>query len=267
MIAHPERLRLGGERREITILFSDLAGFTSIAERLAPEQVSAVLNRHLSEITEAILEHSGTVDKFLGDGVMAFWGAPLADAGQTEHAVRAAIEMQRRMHELAAELAAQAGGAAFGMRIGLHRGECIVGNMGGDNRFEYTAVGDAVNLASRLEGANKVYGTRILASEAVAEACKAAIPFREVDTIRVKGKAIGIRVFTPCEDGQLVALSAEALAAYRAGRFADAARTWRALREAYPEDPVAALFLERLETLGTRPAPAGWDGTATLLEK
>jgi adenylate cyclase len=266
VIAHPERLKLGGERREITILFTDLAGFTTISEGLEPEQVASVINRHLSGMTDTILEHSGTVDKFIGDGIMAFWGAPIENARQSEDAVLAAIAMQKKMDVMGAEILEETG-AQLKMRVGINRGTCIVGNMGGSNRFDYTAMGDAINLASRLEGVNKVYGTNILASEAVVSAIHNHIRFREVDAVRVKGKNVGITVYTPCEEEALIAMHAEALAAYRAGDFGAAERSLRRLLETYRGDPVATVFLQRIAKFRKEGWPAPWDGIATLDEK
>ena len=263
VIEHPERLKLGGERRPLTILFSDLAGFTTFSERMDPEQVSRVINRHLSEMTDTILAHSGTVQKFLGDGIMAFWGAPVRVEKQEQQAVLAAIDMQKRMHALARELEKEAG-VLIGMRIGVNCGECIVGNMGGNNRFDYTAVGDAVNLASRLEGVNKVYGTDILVSEAVAKSVDAGVRFREVDTVRVKGKNVGITVLTPCDDDELIALSAQALIPWRGGKFDEAELAWKRILEARPGDPVARAFLERLALFRAEGMPEEWDGINTL---
>ena len=263
VIAHPERLKLGGERRELTILFTDLAGFTSIAERLEPEKVAEVVNRHLSGMTDVVLQYSGTVDKFIGDGIMAFWGAPVADPLQSRRAVLAAIDMQEKMHAMGAEIL-QETGARLEMRVGIHRGECVVGNMGGDKRFEYTAMGDAINLASRLEGANKVYGTKILASGAVVGATQEGVRFREVDTIRVKGKREGITIYTPCDNRELLSRSAEALAAYRTGEFEIARSAWRHLLERYPHDGVATAMLARVNQFLSRGCPTGWDGVTTL---
>jgi adenylate cyclase len=263
MIEHPDRLKLGGERRQLSILFSDLAGFTTIAEQLEPEKVSGIVNRLLGEMTEVILKHSGTVDKFLGDGIMAFWGAPILDERQADRAVKAAVEMQEKMAELRAEIQRETG-AEIRMRIGINRGECIVGNMGGYSRFEYTAVGDSVNLASRIEGVNKLYGTEILVSEAVVSAVSNGIHFREVDTVRVKGKNVGITVLTPCEDDELVAMGVEALAEYRAGDFEASEAVWRRILAARPGDPVAKVFLERIALLKFEGLPADWDGIWTL---
>ena len=225
-----------------------------------------MVNRHLSDVTDAILRYGGTVDKFTGDGVMAFWGAPLADERQAEHAVRAAVEMQESTRRLAAEVEAETG-AKLRVRVGVHRGPCVVGNMGGSNRFNYSLMGDAANLASRLEGASKAYGTTILVSEPVVEGAGAGLRFREVDTIRVKGKETGITVFTPCDDERLIALHAEALAAYRAGDFVGAEAAWKRLMEVYPEDSVAKTFLDRLEEFGREGRPEPWDGVTVLREK
>lgn len=263
VIAHPERLKLGGERRHMTILFSDLAGFTTISEQLEPEKVSGIVNRHLSEMTDTILEHSGTVEKFLGDGIMAMWGAPVLDEKQHDNAVRAAIEMQRKMRALSADIQRDTG-AVLKMRIGVNCGDCIVGNMGGNNRFDYTAVGDAVNLASRLEGVNKVYNTDILVSAGVVKEVTNGVHFREVDTVRVKGKNVGISVLTPCEDNDLIERSKEALALYREGRFDAAEAAWKGMLRSWPADPVAQVFLERVALFRAEGVPDDWDGIWTL---
>lgn len=266
VLAQPEKLKLGGERREITLLFTDLAGFTSISEAMEAEQVAALLNRHLSEMTEIVLRHHGTVDKFIGDAVMAFWGAPVPDKDQSLHAVEAAIEMQQKIAIMRQEVLA-AGGPELSMRIGIHRGECIVGNLGGDNRFDYTAIGDAVNLTSRLEGVNKFYGTGILVSEAVVNAVAGQIGFRRVDTVRVKGKQLGIGIFTPCQDDQLVRLAELAFAAYRDGKWELAVERWNAVAASFMNDPIAQIFQNRLASFEESGWPDNWDGIHTLETK
>lgn len=266
MTAHPERLTLGGVRRELTILFTDLAGFTSISEALDAEAVAAILNRHLTEMTASVLDHNGTVDKFIGDAVMAFWGAPILDDQQSQHAVQAAVEMQQKIAVMREQVLAE-GGPHLHMRIGVHRGECIVGNMGGDNRFDYTAIGDTVNLASRMEGVNKVYGTGILVSDSVAQAIGASLPLRPVDTVRVKGKHQGVDLYTPCDDPALVEATTAALTAYRQGQWEQSGQLWQALAERWPDDPLPPVFLERLEEFRTHGYPADWDGITTLESK
>lgn len=266
VLAQPEKLKLGGGRRELTLLFTDLAGFTSISEAMEAEQVAAILNRHLSEMTEIVLRHHGTVDKFIGDAVMAFWGAPVLDPDQCLHAINAAIEMQEKIAAMRQEIMA-AGGQELYMRIGIHRGECIVGNMGGDNRFDYTAIGDAVNLASRLEGVNKFYGTGILASEPVVKAVAGQISFRQVDIVRVKGKQLGIGIFTPCENVRLTQLTESAFAAYRDGKWELATEHWNAVLENFANDTVAQVFQNRLLRFRKSGWPETWDGISTLETK
>ncbi len=266
VLAQPEKLKLGGVRRELTVLFTDLAGFTSISEAMEAEEVAAILNRHLSEMTEIVLRHHGTVDKFIGDAVMAFWGAPIHDENQSLHAVSAAIEMQEKIAVMRQEVLA-AGGPELCMRIGIHRGECVVGNMGGDNRFDYTVIGDTVNLASRLEGVNKFYGTGILVSETVAKAIAGKTAVRPVDMVRVKGKQLGIGIFTPCEDARLVLLTETAFAAYREGRWELAIESWNVVAEGFAGDSVAQIFQERLSDFQRSGWPEPWDGIFTLESK
>jgi adenylate cyclase len=175
LIERPELLELVGEERELTLLFADLANFTTMSEKLAPRAVVAVLGKYFDAMSTVIYRHGGTVDKYIGDGIMAFWGAPLPDERHAHHALQAAMEMQDRFAALARRLGSK-GAPAMTMRIGIHTGNVIVGNVGSRARFAYTAIGDAVNLASRLEGANKAYGTSILLSEATAlqPRCRAA---------------------------------------------------------------------------------------------
>jgi adenylate cyclase len=266
IIANPENLKLGGDRRDITLIFTDLAGFTSLSEKLPAEEVALILNRHLSEMTDIVIRHGGTVDKFIGDAVMAFWGAPIADPEQSAHALEAALEMQAATARLRAELLAK-GGPVLRMRVGVHRGECIVGNMGGTNRFSYTAIGDAVNLASRLEGVNNVYGTGILASDSVAHTAGDGHPLRPVDTVRVKGRHQAVELFTPCDDPALAEKTAAALAAYRAGDWPLARASWQELAKAHPDDPIAPVFLARLEAWAKSGWPDPWDGVTVLESK
>jgi adenylate cyclase len=267
IVAHPERLRLGGERSELTILFTDLAGFTHLAETLPSEEVAGILNRHLSDLTEIVIRHGGTVDKFIGDSVMAFWGAPIADPDQSAHALAAAMDMQRATEHLRDDVAGRTG-ADLRIRIGLHRGECVVGNMGGEKRFSYTAVGDSVNLAARLEGVNKVYGTTILLSGEVASAIpQRARALRLVDTVRVVGRARATEIYTPCNDDALRSRSAAALDAYRRGDRAAATAAWSDLSADYPSDGVASVFLQRLRRWDIEGLPDGWQGVTTMENK
>ena len=252
LLAHPDKLKLGGERRRVTLFFSDLAGFTTISERLDAETVVSLLNDYLSAMTEIILEEEGTVDKFEGDAIMALWGAPLDQEDQALRACRAAL-LQRDALEGLNRRFAGLKLPPLKMRIGLNTGEAIVGNLGSAKRFDYTVIGDTVNLASRLEGLNKFYGTAIMASEATAAECGAGVEFRELDLVAVKGKEKPVRVF------EVVALKeelppelaarnrefAQALELYRRGDLAEAETGFAALLKKFPQDGPAETFLER----------------------
>lgn len=263
MIAHPERLKLGGHRREVSILFSDLAGFTSMSEKLSADAVANVINLYLNAMTRIIMAHEGTVDKFIGDAVMAFWGAPLDDAEHALHAVQSAIAMQNAMRDLQPQLQAL-GVDALKLRIGINSGHAIVGNMGSDLRFDYTAIGDTVNLASRLEGANKAYGTDIMLANSTAEIVKEYIPLRQIDRIRVKGKNIPVDVFTPCEDVTIVTETEHAWVAYLAKDW-DSARTyWQKIRKMAPNDSLIEVFDEKITAHESSPPPPDWDGSVAL---
>ena len=262
MIANPDLVRLGGERRELTLLFSDLAGFTSMSEKLPPEAVARVINLYLTEVTRLIIASGGTVDKFIGDAVMAFWGAPLDDPHHASHGVETAIAMQRAMDRLQPQFAAL-GAGVVALRIGVHSGPAIVGNMGSEERFDYTALGDTVNLAARLEGVNKTYGTRILLSAASAAAFTNPCSLRPVDRVRVKGKELPVDIFTPCDDANLIALTERAMAAYRAGDWSGARSAWQRLCADYPDDTLAPVFLGRIDAFA-RDVPPAWDGSVAL---
>jgi adenylate cyclase len=266
MIEHPDQLVLGGQKREVTLMFTDLAGFTSISEKLTPEQVSHLLNRHLTEMTRIVIAHGGTVDKFIGDAVMAFWGAPLDDPDQAKNACEAARDMQKKMQSLRTELQAEGLPEVF-MRIGLHTGPAVVGNMGSEERFDYTAIGDTVNLASRLEGANKAYGTDILLSEATASRLNGALPLRVVDNVKVKGKLEPVEVFTIDDDEEVGNLTGRGVAAFRSRRWDESTSFWQALLMRRPHDSVAELYLQRIAAFRAEPPAADWDGAIALDSK
>lgn len=263
MIAHPEHLKLGGHRREISVLFSDLAGFTSLSEKLSADAVANVINLYLNAMTRIIMAHEGTVDKFIGDAVMAFWGAPLADPEHALHAVQSAIAMQKAMRELQPQFQAL-GVDLLKLRIGINSGPAIVGNMGSDLRFDYTAIGDTVNIASRLEGANKAYGTNIMVADSTAKAVAERIPLRQVDRVRVKGKNVPVDVFTPCDDAPLAAATERAWAAYLARDWGNARARWQEIGKIAPDDSLSEVFAERIIAHESSPPPPDWDGSVAL---
>jgi adenylate cyclase len=284
LAANPERLQLGGETRMLTIMFSDIRGFTSISETFKsnPQGLSRLINRgFLSPMTKLIMARRGTIDKYMGDCVMAFWNAPLDDPDHADHACASALamlaELDRINRELEAE--AQAEGRIFHpihIGIGLNTGECVVGNMGSDERFAYTAMGDAVNLASRLEGQSKTYGVWIIIGEATREAAPAWATL-ELDLIAVKGKAEAVRIFTLLGDADH-ARSAEfaALAEHHAAMLACyRAQDWQGARAALGQcrgrdarlDELYDLYDERLAYFADNPPSRDWDGVFVALTK
>ncbi len=266
LLQHPEKLQLGGERRQLTLFFSDLAGFTTLSERLQPEVVVNLLNEYLSEMTDIILEEQGTVDKFEGDAIMAFWGAPLPLKDHAVRACRAALRQQAALHNLNQRFQ-EKGWPHLHCRIGLHTGEAVVGNLGSHKRFDYTVIGDTVNLASRLEGINKFYGTAIMASETTVQECQGAIEFQELDWVAVKGRETPVGVFqalalkgelTPSQEKAKTAF-AEGLTLYRQARFDRAASSFEQALKDWPEHGPCQEFLRRCQEWQGETTPVGWD--------
>jgi len=251
---------LGGERINATIYFSDIAGFTPVAEQLRPEEIVEHLGEYLQAMSDGIAGHGGTVDKFIGDAVMAFWNAPRLNPAHAADACRAALANQRQLDRLNEQWRA-AGKPVFRTRIGLHTGPVVVGNIGSEHRMNYTVIGDSVNLASRLENLNKIYGTRILISETTRAAAAAAISARPVDRASVKGKTVAVTVYellseaeaeTP-EQAELKHRTEEAFAHYQRGDYAAAAAVYRDLLKRRPADGVAAALLKRCENPAANP--------------
>ena len=270
ILDNPSLLQLGGERREITAFFSDVTGFTSISEGLSPEDLVGLLNAYLSEMTDIILDLGGTLDKYEGDAIIAFWNAPLDLPDHALRACRAALRCQRRLAERREDFRRRYGHEVR-MRVGINSGPAVVGNMGSDRRFDYTAMGDTMNLASRLEGAGKVYGVSTLVGEETERRVRDEILAREVDVIRVVGKKQPIRVFellgekgaVPAEELEKTSLFNRALETYRARRFSEAA----AMFEALASDPVAAVYAGRARQSASSPPPEDWDGVYELNKK
>ena len=204
-------------------------------------------------MTPIIHRYGGTVDKFIGDAVMAFWGAPLADPRHAEHAVRAAIDMQVAMQALAERLTGR-GLPSIAMRIGVHTGRVVVGNIGSLSRFSYTVIGDAVNLAARLEGANKAFGSGVLVSDATAALLPADIRLRLLDRVIVKGKSESIAVYTPCTDTDLITGSSTAVESFYTQQWDASEAAFRSVLLAKPDDTSAKRFLDRIAALRQKPA-------------
>jgi adenylate cyclase len=256
LASEPSRLRLGGERRPITVFFSDIKGFTTLSERLPPDTLGDMLSRYLEAMTDVVFTHGGLLDKYIGDAVMAFWGAPVAVDDHAARCCRAALDMQASLARLNDTWEGE-GLPRLVVRMGISTAEAVVGNFGSSRRFSYTAVGDGVNLASRLEHINEVYGTRILLAPETRRAIGSEFVCREIDHARVRGRTQSVTVYelmgrrADDADGVLsrrAALFAEALDAVRSSEWAEAQQILENLHEAYPQDGAAAQLLERCRT-------------------
>lgn len=263
-------MALAGEDRVITILFTDIRGFTSLSEHLTPHQVVNLLNRYFTPMTALVRNSHGTLDKFIGDAIMAFWNAPLDVPEHPVHAVRTALRMHQELDTLNAELQKD-----FGIQLkigaGIHTGRVFVGNMGTNELLSYTAIGDTVNLASRLEGLCPVYGVSTLVSQETQNLCAEHFVWQILDTVRVKGKELPVSIFTPVERPEAQARSEELAAhqaafnAYVHGDFTTAQAEFAALSAAY-SCPLYQIFTQRCARLAVNP-PQAWDGVWTLTSK
>ena len=270
---NPQRLKLGGESRELTVLFSDIRSFSTIAESLSPEALVHLLNEYLTRMTRVVFRHNGLLDKYIGDGIMAVYGAPLHDPDHAYRACRSALEMMAELRAVQERWALQ-GLPLLNIGIGINTALMVVGNMGSELRFDYTVMGDGVNLASRLEAANKEYGTNIIISESTWAHARDRLVSRELDVIRVYGKAQPTRIFevlgmsTLAPDRAAMVGSFEAgLRAYRAQHWDDAMQRFQQVLETVPGDPPSRLYIQRCKTfMATRP-PSDWDGVYTMQTK
>ncbi|MGB0696189.1 MAG: adenylate/guanylate cyclase domain-containing protein [Rhodospirillaceae bacterium] len=283
LIDDPDFTRLGGDRREMTIMFIDLQGYTTISERLAPDTLVQLLNIFLSEMSDAVASHKGVVNDFQGDAVMAYWGPPFTEAH--EHALlacRAALEanenFERFKQSVAREVGAEVSDLSINMRIGLSSGTVIAGNIGSTSSRKFSVIGDAVNLSARLEGTNKVYGTRAILSEQTLALAGDALEVRELDLIRVKGKTEPTRIYelrreipnpslgsSPAPQ-QLVDMQV-ALQAYRAQDWQGAQQGFAQIAAQTPTDPVPKVFLERIAYFQDHPPGTDWDGVWVMQTK
>jgi len=273
LLDNPEFAEPGGEKREMTVLFIDLKGFTSISEKLAPNDLVNMINDFFTLMTEAISANKGVVDKYMGDAVMAYWGPPFT--GPDEHAAlacKAALEALESLksfrEDVRAQLGAEADGLDIDLRIGVSTGEMIVGTIGSKASMNFTVMGDPVNLGSRLEGASKAYGTRVLISERTLELSGNQFVTREIDLIRVKGKLEPTRVYElMAEQGATLALPAPAMDGFIAGITAYRRQQWELAETAFkgclelsPGDPPSGVYLQRILHLKENPPPSDWDG-------
>ncbi|MBN1573737.1 MAG: adenylate/guanylate cyclase domain-containing protein [Deltaproteobacteria bacterium] len=274
LIKNPEKLTLGGEKKELTVMFTDLAGFSMVSERFTPEDVVGLLNEFFTSMTDIILAHNGTVDKFEGDAIMAFFGAPVGTPDHALQAVRAAYEMQLKLKELWAKWREEDKPAML-MRIGINTGPMVVGNMGSVHKMNYTVMGDSVNVAARLETAGKIYGSEILIGGETKRAVEGEFTVRELDLARVHGRETAVKIYEVMgksdemdETGlKALRLFKEARELYVKRDFEGAKRVFEEIIEIDPDDRPSRLYIERCGRFIVTPPDDSWEGISELTVK
>ncbi len=274
MLKEPDKLTLGGERRVCTVLFSDIRGFTTISEQLPPEGLVHLLNSYLTPMTNLVFKYEGTLDKYMGDAIMAIFGAPITYTDHASKACFTSLDMMEELRQLQAHWR-EKGLPEIDIGIGLNTGPMSAGNMGSDVRFDYTVMGDNVNLGSRLEGINKQYGTHIIISESTYAAAKADVFAREMDAVRVKGKREPIRIFELLGRGkptgamsEMVHTFEKGLGLYKSQQWDDAIQCFEAVRQNHqPNDYASTMYIERCQAMKANPPAPDWDGAYTMTTK
>jgi adenylate cyclase len=267
MLDNPKSLSMSGEKRYMTVLFADIRNFTAISEQLNASELKALLNLYFTPITQIIFEHEGTIDKYVGDMVMAFWNAPLKVNKHEQLAVLCALKMQRKVQELETELAKQSM-PKLEIGIGINSGDMNVGDMGSVYRRAYTVIGDAVNLGSRLEGITKYYGVKILVSELTYANCK-DMTFRPIDRVKVKGKETAVSIYEPMgltrdldsEKINTVNLHKKAWSSYLNQNWDESLLRFTTLMNNHPEEKLYSIFCERIKNLRMIELGEDWDGS------
>ncbi len=273
ILKDPSKLKLGGDKKHLSVMFSDIRGFTGISEKLTPEELVRLLNEYLTAMTDVVFKYDGLLDKYIGDAIMAVFGAPLDQPDHALRACRTALEMMSELKRLREKWAAE-GRPDVNIGVGVNTGDMVVGNMGSEMRFDYTVMGDSVNLASRLEGTNKEYRTNIIISEFTYESIRNELFCRELDAVRVKGKKLPVRIYEllgekkdAAEWQECVGRFETGLAKYREGLWDEAIAAFRNVLEVRPEDYPARLYIERCEALKKNPPEGAWDGVFTMMKK
>ncbi len=273
MAENPQAYSLEGSSRHMTVLFSDVRGFTTISEGLDPQQLTQLMNEFLTPMTHVIHRHRGTIDKYMGDAIMAFWGAPVSDDQHARHALLAALEMVATLESLQDHFKAK-GWPPIKIGVGLNTGDMVVGNMGSEFRLAYTVMGDAVNLGSRLESLTKQYGVQIIVSEFTRDAVS-DFAYRELDCVRVKGKDVPVKIYEPIgptdriseQEQHELKLYKQALRFYRSQNWAQATIGFLDLQRRYPHRMLYQLYIKRSDHFEKHPPPTDWDGTFTFDHK
>jgi adenylate cyclase len=270
LLDNPQMAGLGGAEREMTVMFSDIRGFTSMSEKLTPEGLTAFLNEYLTPMTDILIQREGTLDKYMGDAIMAFWGAPIEQKDHAARAALAAIDMLEKLDEMKLKWRAE-GKPELDIGIGLNSGLMRVGFMGSERMRNYTVLGDNVNLGSRLEGTNKNYGTHIIVSETTYQQAKGVAYGRWLDAVRVKGKREPVNIYElmgrlgpggtpPAHAKKLIDVFEAALRHYRAKQWSEAEFAFKEALKLRPDDGPSKVYLERIAHFREEPPPEKWDG-------
>ena len=273
MARDPERYSMEGRNQELTVLFSDVRSFTTISEGLDPKELTQLMNEYLGAMTTIVRNNRGTLDKYIGDAIMAFWGAPVADPEHARHAVQTALDMQRELRRLDEPFRAR-GWPVLHIGVGINTGTMTVGDMGSPVRKAYTVMGDAVNLGSRLEGITKQYGVGIIVGETTRHQLKDGV-FRELDRVRVKGKDEPVAIYEPLgfagdvdkATNDALKMWQQVLRLYRAQEWDQADVQLYNLSRLYPDCYLYQLYAKRIAHCRVNPPGEGWDGVTTFETK
>lgn len=273
MLKDPTKLKLGGDKKDLSVLFSDIRGFTTISEKLTPEELVRLLNEYLTVMTNIVFKYEGLLDKYMGDAIMAVFGAPLDQPDHARRACLTALEMMEELHGLQKKWEAE-GRPVLNIGVGINTGDMVVGNMGSEMRFDYTVMGDMVNLGSRLEGINKEYGSNIIISEFTYDAVQDSVICRELDFVRVKGKNKPVKIFELLADKKdegkwkdLIVCFDKSLALYREAKWDEAIASFEQVLAIRADDFAASMYIERCRSLKEQPPPQPWDGVFTMTKK
>ena len=273
MLKDPTKLKLGGDKKDLSVLFSDIRGFTTISEKLTPEELVHLLNEYLTAMTDIVFKYDGMLDKYMGDAIMAVFGAPLDQPDHAKRACLTALDMLSELHRLQKKWQDE-GKTVLNIGVGINSGDMVVGNMGSEMRFDYTVMGDMVNLGSRLEGINKEYGSNIIFSEFTYNAVKDSMCCRELDMVRVKGKKLPVKIYELLGEKkdeskwkEFISTFEQGLVLYRASQWDEAIATFQKVLAIRPEDGASLMYIERSKNLKENPPPAPWDGVFTMTRK
>jgi adenylate cyclase len=273
MLKDPSKLKLGGEKRDLSVLFSDIRGFTTISEKLTPEDLVHLLNEYLTVMTDLVFKYDGLLDKYMGDAIMAVFGAPVTQSDHPSRCCKTALDMMAELKTLQKKWGDE-GKPVLDIGIGINTGDMVVGNMGSQMRFDYTVMGDNVNLGSRLEGINKEYGTNIVISEYTYDKVKDSFFCRELDSVRVKGKIQPVKIYELMGEKKdseqwdgFVSVFEEGLKQYKQGHWDDAIAQFQKVLEVRPGDYTSTVYIERCENLKQNPPEGQWDGVYTMTKK